>query len=185
MTKSKDISGQKFGKLVALEPTNKRTTYGGVIWRCLCDCGNEAEVACRHLIVTKYEGKGTRSCGCLWIEKQYKLPEGESSFNRLFYDYKKKAKYREIEFSLSKEEFKDITNKNCFYCGTLPHQKQRSGRRLNGRYIYNGVDRVDNNIGYIMENCVPCCGICNKMKRDISKEDFLNKIKEICENLNL
>lgn len=37
----KDLSGQRFGKLVCLKPTEDRSRDGGVIWRCRCDCGNE------------------------------------------------------------------------------------------------------------------------------------------------
>ena len=58
----KDITGQRFGKLVALKPTEKRTS-GGRIWVFQCDCGNihEAPIGA----VTR---GNTRSCGCLHAE---------------------------------------------------------------------------------------------------------------------
>lgn len=34
-----DITGQRFGKLVALKPTDKRDC-GSIVWECQCDCGN-------------------------------------------------------------------------------------------------------------------------------------------------
>ena len=49
----------KFGKLTAVEPTEERTRGGYVIWRCVCDCGNEVEVSRNNLI----QGM-TYSCGC-------------------------------------------------------------------------------------------------------------------------
>lgn len=55
--RGKDISGQRFGRLVAIEPIGK-TKEGNIIWRCKCDCGNEKDVS------TKYLGHGTSSCGC-------------------------------------------------------------------------------------------------------------------------
>lgn len=55
-----DLIGQRFGKLVAIEPTEKRTDQGSVVWKCICDCGKEKEVSARRLI----RGK-VRSCGCL------------------------------------------------------------------------------------------------------------------------
>ncbi len=55
-----DLTGQRFGKLVVLCPTDKRADSGSVVWRCRCDCGNLAEVSARRLI----RGK-VRSCGCL------------------------------------------------------------------------------------------------------------------------
>lgn len=53
----KDISGEKFGMLTALEPTPERAN-GAVVWRCKCDCGNEHYIAINQLSCTK-------SCGCL------------------------------------------------------------------------------------------------------------------------
>lgn len=56
----RDLSGQRFGKLICLEPTQVRGGNGAVIWRCLCDCGNEC------LAVSTQLTKGyRRSCGCL------------------------------------------------------------------------------------------------------------------------
>lgn len=55
-----DLTGQRLGRLVALEPTEKRNGKGSVVWRCLCDCGNECFINSPDL------RKGhTRSCGCL------------------------------------------------------------------------------------------------------------------------
>lgn len=56
----KDLTGQRFGKLVVLSPTEKRMDNGSIVWRCQCDCGNTAEVSARRLT----RGK-VRSCGCL------------------------------------------------------------------------------------------------------------------------
>ena len=59
----KDISGQRFGKLTAIEPTKqdkKRNTY----WLCECDCGNRVERKLNDLT----HGY-TKSCGCLRKEK--------------------------------------------------------------------------------------------------------------------
>lgn len=43
-------------------------------------------------------------------------------------------------------------------------------------YIYNGIDRVDNAVGYILENCIPCCEFCNKAKGTKTYFDFLDWI---------
>ena len=56
----RDISGERFGKLTALEPSGERSARGGVLWLCRCDCGKEALVELSRLI------SGSRkSCGCL------------------------------------------------------------------------------------------------------------------------
>ena len=52
---------------------------------------------------------------------------------------------------------------------------------------FNGVDRIDSSLGYSVNNCLPCCEKCNKMKLVYETNDFLNHIKQIYEfnNLNL
>lgn len=64
----KKIEGQRFGRLVAISPTEKRGTNGSVIWKCKCDCGNIVEVSVKNL--TAKSGKNTRSCGCVLEDYQ-------------------------------------------------------------------------------------------------------------------
>ena len=57
---SKNIAQQRFGKLIALQPTQMRSTKGTVMWLCQCDCGNT------KLVPTDYLLSGTtQSCGCI------------------------------------------------------------------------------------------------------------------------
>ena len=97
--------------------------------------------------------------------------------------YKKGARDRKFEFLLSREEFRILTSSNCYFCGVEP--KQKTGRikytQTYGEYLYNGIDRKDNAQGYTVENCLPCCKICNYAKHKISFEEFeawLNRIVE-------
>ena len=55
----KDITGQRFGKLVAIRPTAERK-HGSVVWECQCDCGNLTKATTEHLRVGD-----AKSCGCL------------------------------------------------------------------------------------------------------------------------
>lgn len=59
MSKAIDLTGQRFGRLVALEPTEERSDKK-IVWCCLCDCGNEAFVISSHL-----RSGHSKSCGCL------------------------------------------------------------------------------------------------------------------------
>lgn len=60
----KDITGKRFGRLVALEATGKKEKSGrSYIWKCQCDCGNICYVSGSHL-----RSGDTRSCGCLASE---------------------------------------------------------------------------------------------------------------------
>jgi len=56
-----DIAGQRFGRLVAIEPVGKHTR--GITWLCECDCGKTVEVKAASLL----QGQ-RRSCGCLHVE---------------------------------------------------------------------------------------------------------------------
>lgn len=58
MPKLGDITGQRFGRLVA--QTRSGTDNGFARWTCLCDCGKVASVRSGHL-----RSGRTRSCGCL------------------------------------------------------------------------------------------------------------------------
>ena len=54
----KDLTGQRFGKLTAIRPTDQRKD-GYVLWECKCDCGNITEV--KSALLTSGKRK---SCGC-------------------------------------------------------------------------------------------------------------------------
>lgn len=55
----RDITGMRFGKLVAVEPTEERASQT-VVWRCRCDCGGEI-LTSLHQLSAGYR----KSCGCL------------------------------------------------------------------------------------------------------------------------
>lgn len=84
--------------------------------------------------------------------------------------YKQNAKVRKLEFKLSKDDFEEITSKPCYYCGDFSKG-------------YNGIDRYDSKIGYIKENCVPCCEICNKMKLNYNINDWLSHMNKILNHM--
>lgn len=54
-----DLKGMRFGRLTAIAPTEKRSSTGGVIWQCKCDCGKETFQISSVLL----QG-GVLSCGC-------------------------------------------------------------------------------------------------------------------------
>lgn len=56
----RDITGQRFGKLVALYPTGARDRGGSLVWHCRCDCGSEVDAPLNQL----HSGY-RKSCGCL------------------------------------------------------------------------------------------------------------------------
>jgi len=171
----KDLIGEKFGRLLVISESKKRTTSGLVFWECVCDCGNKKIINGSSL----RRGK-TQSCGCLMLES-VRIEKGEASFNKLFSAYKRGAENREHIFSLEKEVFRKLTSANCFYCGDKPLQvcKNNGKSSFFGNYTYNGIDRLDNTKGYIENNCVTCCFICNQMKLTMGLKEFVSQCKKI------
>ena len=82
--------------------------------------------------------------------------------------YKNRASKKDIEFSLSKDEFETITKQCCYVCG-----KKNSDSHL------NGIDRFDNTGGYFYDNCRPCCTECNSMKLGLTFENLVDHLKNI------
>ena len=58
--RKKDVANQRFGHLLALEPTSLDNNKH-YLWRCICDCGRECEVNISNLT-----GGLVKSCGCEW-----------------------------------------------------------------------------------------------------------------------
>ena len=110
---------------------------------------------------------------------------------RIYYYYKNKIeqensksniKYKEWKLSL--KEYSNLIHQNCFYCGSSPTTdniwNKSSKRKGDSELIaINGIDRVNSDKGYVLENCVPCCPCCNSMKSDLPAEQFLKQINKI------
>jgi hypothetical protein len=139
----------------------------------ICDCGNKT--------INKSFTKVKKQKMCLRCRKTnaHKINK-ETSFNMLFNDYVRSAKIRHLDFSLTREKFAELTKEKCFYCGSVPSSVMRKNAK-SGSYVYNGIDRRNSNIGYMLENSVSCCKLCNCAKRDLSIDDFINHIKKIYE----
>lgn len=86
----------------------------------------------------------------------------------IFNEYRQNAKRRGISFDLSFNEFRFIASMHCQYCGS---------RELVSRSM--GVDRVNNQEGYSLLNCVPCCSICNRAKKDLPNWIFERWIRSL------
>jgi len=113
-------------------------------------------------------------------EQYYKYHNRELRANRKYHQtiggryskLKTNAKQRGIIVKISLNEYKEVVKFPCYLCG---------GESLELSFGH-GIDRVDNSVGYLLENVKACCGICNKMKMDSSLEDFIQRIKRIVKN---
>jgi hypothetical protein len=82
--------------------------------------------------------------------------------------YVRGANTRNIAFLLSEIQFSETVQKPCYLCGLA----------ASATYS-NGIDRFDNSKGYVEENCRPCCGHCNLLKKDIQYDDILRIAEQI------
>ena len=124
----------------------------------------------------------TISCGCVNREKN-KIPESEKIENHILKEYRRGAVTRGLEWSITKEEAIALVRGDCFYCGS-PAKEYNSPRNANFIRKSNGIDRYNNDKGYISGNVVSCCYLCNKMKSNLTAQEFLLKIKQINTHLN-
>ena len=99
----------------------------------------------------------------------------ESGLNAFYYNTKASAHKRGYNFELTLEQVSELSQQVCTYCDNSPLQYY--SRFPN--FIYNGIDRVDNNVGYLETNVVPCCYICNKMKNVLTKDEFMEHVNKI------
>lgn len=138
-SRSQDLTGKRFGRLLVLEKVSKKT------WRSLCDCGGEA-VSSRQSLC---EGK-TKSCGCLnkEINRNRVLTHGLSKTGIY------KVWCAMIQRCLNKN------NKQFLDYGGRGIKVSDSWRSFENFLADMGtpktgmtIERIDNNLGYSKENC--------------------------------
>ena len=90
---------------------------------------------------------------------------------RLIDKYKRSARKRQLQWSLTDVQAEDLFCADCSYCGSCPK-------------VWCGIDRVDNDNGYTTSNCVPACATCNFMKHTLSFGDFVRQCAMITDHFD-
>jgi hypothetical protein len=145
MSRVKDLTGKKFGRLLAIKDVG-RTRKSGVVWECLCDCGNTARVESYSL-----SSGNTKSCGCVGKENLIKRSTRHSMRNTKEYmvwaGMKKRVlnsnDKRHLKYAVlgMEEEWKDDFMSFYNHIGPCPVD----GKRWS-------IDRIDNLKGYFIGN---------------------------------
>ncbi len=89
MARAKDLTGRRFGRLLAEYPTDRRDHRGSVYWHCRCDCGNELDVSESSLMHGRYQ-----SCGCLRKELGRELPDQLTRIDGTCIEFLENRKHR-------------------------------------------------------------------------------------------
>jgi 5-methylcytosine-specific restriction endonuclease McrA len=122
-TNKKDLTNQKFGRLVVLEDVGRRG--GKVIWRCQCECGNIVDVSSDNL-----QSGHTQSCGCYKKDQTMLRQSGDRNWNwrggitPLNHVIRNCTRYKEWRTSIFHKD-----NFTCVHCGT------RGGKYLHAHHI--------------------------------------------------
>jgi len=171
-----------------MKPKGKKSKVRN--YQCKCECGDINYYNISHL----NSGRSRECKHCAYkrrpqstmkysnIERLYNL----SIISRL----KSLGKDRNIQNFLTIEQFENIISKNCYYCGNFPRKIDylTGNNRIvrNNEILYaNGIDRINSDGDYHIDNCVPCCKQCNVMKMNFTQTEFYEKIKQIIKHLKL
>lgn len=183
-----DFVGSRFGRLVVLEkmPSVKYGLTFKRKWKCVCDCGKKTEVITGQLTSGK-----TKSCGCAHakasVENSKKtrhlIAKKDAAFNSVRSIYKLNARKRGLCWEIDDEHARKLFSSNCHFCGLAPSNVYKTTYY---KQEYNGIDRLDNSVGYTKENTVSCCRVCNHAKHTMTEKvfmDWLNRVFNHQQNL--
>lgn len=98
-----------------------------------------------------------KGCEYIMFPEKYKkhklsVKDYAKTNNGKYLSCKSQAKERNIFFNITREQYFQLIKNPCDYCsGLLPSKG-------------SGLDRMDSNIGYVVDNVVPCCTACNSIK---------------------
>jgi hypothetical protein len=185
----RDVAGDPAtGKIVVRLNTSKPHGVGNSLW-----AEKGAEVACRlseltYDGVTKtlvewcgdlnlnyqgvrqryFKGIGYSPQEILFGKPRKKRDKRESDHltrtARMFGAYKLRDKKRGYTFDITLEFMRSEIAKGCAYCGDKENV---------------GLDRIDNSIGHVMSNVVPCCYSCNCARNDNFSHDEMKHLGKV------
>ena len=153
MTAVKDITGQRFGRLVVLRLSH-RDKSSRDIWLCRCDCGNETTARGNNL------GRSSNSCGC--FRRELISSRNAENLHKITHGHTRGAKPSSIyerwvamiqRCTNSKDRgFKNYGGRGITVCSrwhTFENFYADMGEPPPGM----SIDRIDNDQGYEPGNC--------------------------------
>lgn len=135
-----------------------------------------------------YRQKGTKdgfrgNCkSCQYTPRPISVDPKESLHRMLYRSCGHSAIARKLSFELTLIEHKQLISQNCVYCGRAPASFNPRKKKSVEAYIFkNGIDRIDNEVGYEPSNCAAACQQCNYGRQDYSVTEFLEHCRRITE----
>lgn len=177
MNMNREIAvGNRYGSLVVIGRIlgQKRNA------RVKCDCGSEFDTYTYNLS----NGTTRRCLACANAERKGKanlanrIDPRQRTINEQWNIFRKAARSKGADF-IDKTTWLDIVLSVCVYCGAGPSNCRKASVPHAEDFWYNGVDRVDSSRGYEPENVQAACWTCNRMKGNMSHDDFLAHVRRI------
>jgi hypothetical protein len=137
-------------------------------WAMLCPFCNQT------FISTSNRFKNISSCYSCRGETK-KVSSEESTLKHLYSGVKGRKKSKERGFNITFDQFKKLVKSPCHYCGSKGYVS-KGHRDWSADVLVNGLDRLDSSIGYLYDNVVPCCRVCNSAKSDMKYSEFMDWI---------
>lgn len=161
---SNDLTGQRYGRLIAVRPAEKTVFGTHTKWHCVCDCGNTVVVSSAHL-----RNGNTKSCKCLRRELRSAkmMTHGETSSIRgqMINGVRKRAKEKGLDFNI---EITDIIVPDV--CPLLNIPMFKDGLKLGPNSPT--VDRIDSSLGYVKGNIWVISHRANMIKNAATFDEF-------------
>jgi len=146
MGKSKDLTGQKFGRLTAIKPVGKSKSHN-ILWLCKCDCGNY------HTTAAVYLNNGDcKSCGCLKRQMAKDRTTKHGKKGTRIYIIWQNIKRRCT--NPNNPNYKDYGGRGISYCSEWEEFEPFYEWAIKNGYKDDlTIDRIDVNGNYCPNNC--------------------------------
>lgn len=147
MGKFQDLTGQRFGRLVAIKVVGKNSKNES-IWQCQCDCGNKVNV-----LMGRLKRNRTKSCGCYRQEfKTFGAKYNEIKYRRLYNIW---GKMKARCYQKSNEYYKNYGGRGIQICNEWleSFDNFRDWAITNGYQDDLTIDRINNDGNYEPNNC--------------------------------
>jgi len=147
----KDISGQRFGRLLAIETTFERFR-GSVIWLAKCDCGNYIRVRSTYLV-----SGSTKSCGCLRKENMRKIGSkanhGHTANGKTSREYYTWKSMKTRCLNPTTPRYKDYGGRGITVCERWANSFDNFLADMGPRLPGMTIERIENDGNYEPGNC--------------------------------
>lgn len=173
--------GDKFGKLTIVGKDYEKSEVKKKLYYFVqCECGSPVKSILKSTLLDKRHP--VQSCGCLVREKAGFVEDRVFAIKKLLYIKMQDRHINSLHDSedtlVSLDDFCVLSDQICHYCGAQPSSFLKD-RRTGKVVYYNGLDRIDSNIGYRKTNVVPACKYCNIAKAELTDMQFKEHIKRI------